>query len=50
MHLALAILLQVTSLLLASAGDSTKAKDALIQQAVLKQKIALQLNETTGLE
>ena len=49
MHLALAILLQVTSLL-ASAGDSTKAKDALIQQAVLKQKIALQLNETTGLE
>ena len=50
MHLALVILLQVARLLLASANDSTDAKDALFQQAVLKKEITLQSNETTGLD
>ena len=47
MHLALAILLQVTSLLLVSASDSTEES---IQQAVLESQITLQSNKTTGLE
>lgn len=43
--------MQVTSLLLASGGDNTEAKDTLVQQAVLKnEKITLQSNEVTGLE
>ena len=50
MLIALAILLQVSSLLLASAGDSTVAKDALLHQAVLKKETTLQSNETTGLK
>lgn len=50
MHLALVILLQVASLLLASANDSTDAKDTLFQQSILKKEITLQSNETTGLE
>ena len=41
-HLVLVVLLQVASLLLASANDSTEAKDAL--------KVSLQSNETTQLE
>ena len=47
MHLALAILLQVTSLLLVSASDITEES---IQQAVLESEITLQSNKTTGLE
>ena len=52
MRIALAILLQVTSLLLASADDNTEAKDAHLQQAVLKTElgVTLQSNKTTGLE
>ena len=42
MHLVLVVLLQVASLLLASANDSTEAKDAL--------EVSLQSNETTRLE
>ena len=42
MHLVLVVLLQVASLLLASANDITKAKDAF--------EVSLQFNETTRLE
>ena len=45
MHLLLVVLL-----LSASANDSAKAKNALFQQAALKNKISVQSNETTGLE
>ena len=50
MHLILVVLLQVASLLLASANDSTEGKGALLQKAIVENEVTLQSNETTRLE
>jgi hypothetical protein len=50
MHLVLVVFLQVASLLLASANDSTEAKDALFQKAIVEDQATLQSNESTRLE